>query len=156
MTSKRCSLCRIGKVLITFLTSVLSDLHHKGVNLIMPYSCFLFVLNLLYHIEQYYTMVHLCTLYHLWVHLIGCIYLCLPLPGKSTLTFLNIFPVFPRSSTPRACIVLQKSPACVSCSLIASNLDISQHLAIYVSIITFLKFFSTTVPLGTPLTFAHF
>ena len=62
-----------------------------------------------------------------------------------SLTFLNIFPVFPRSSTPRACIVLQNSPACVSCSLIASNLDISQHLAIYVSTITFLNFFSTAV-----------
>lgn len=64
-----------------------------------------------------------------------------------SLTFLNIFPVFPRSSTPRAC---------VSCSLIASNLDISQHLAIYVSTITFLNFFSTTVPKGTLVTFTHF
>lgn len=102
----------------------------------MPYSCFLFVLNLLYHIEQYYTMVHLCTLYHLWVHLFGCIYLCLPLPGKSTLTFLNISPCF---------LGVQRLMRRVSCSLIASNLNISQHLAIYVSTITFLNFFSTTI-----------
>ena len=47
-----------------------------------------------------------------------CIFLCLPLPRILILTFLNIFPVFPRSSTPHACIVSQNSPACVSCSFI--------------------------------------